>query len=412
MQDAILKLKLERQERREILRFVDDNKNDEVEILSAIFRPHEFNEAKTVENPTETQDDEPQEKENENGVVYLTDKEIKTMPKKIQRIIILDGKRCRIRTRQSGKDSTTYQIRFRRDGYDVNACGVTVNLAKQNFLEKIKTAQPKAEKDKNIIPVTFHSFAMYYFENFRKEKVSELTMKTDMPRYEKYLKPALQEKSIKNITPSDCKKILDDVKKQGKGKTADELYGLLSVIFKSAIAHGIIERSPLSIVQHTKHERENGTALTRAEEDCLLKSITEPAFLVATAIALYCGLRPNELATAKINGDFIIAINSKRKGRKVEYKKIPIIKRLRPFIKDGIPELPTPQLLRRRISAALPNHKLYDLRTTFYTRCKECGVSEHALKEYAGHSLGALGNAYTDLSDEYLLKEGKKLDNW
>ena len=39
-------------------------------------------------------------------------------------------------------------------------------------------------------------------------------------------------------------------------------------------------------------------------------------------------------------------------------------------------------------------------------------MAENALKEFVGHSLGALGNAYTDLSDEYLLSEGKKLDNW
>ena len=149
--------------------------------------------------------------------------------------------------------------------------------------------------------------------------------------------------------------------------------------------------------------------LKKEEENQLLFALNEPIYKIAAAIALFTGLRPNELSTAKIDGNFIVAINSKRKGRKIEYKKIPIIKKLRPFIADGIPQLPSPQLLRRRISAILPTHKLYDLRTTFYTRCKELGVSEHALKEFAGHSLGTLGNAYTDLSDEFLLKEGK---NW
>ena len=51
----------------------------------------------------------------------------------------------------------------------------------------------------------------------------------------------------------------------------------------------------------------------------------------------------------------------------------------------------------------------YDLRTTFYSRCLEGGVADIAQRLFVGHSLGELGNAYTDVSDEYLLKEGKKL---
>ena len=345
------------------------------------------------------------------GVVEFTDKEIQQMPKQIRRLIIIDGKRCRLRTRKSGIERLIYEIRFRRDGYNITACGITIELAKQKFIEKSKVAKPQTQK-KNDIPFTFHSFACYYFEFFRKESVSEKTMKTDMQRYEKYLQPYFQEKQIKNITPSDCKTILDEVKKQGKGKTADELHGLLSVIFKSAMAHGIIEHSPLATVQHKQHERKSGSALSKEEEKLLLFSLEEPVYKIAIAISLFTGLRPNELASAKIDGDFIVAINSKRHNKKVEYKKIPISKKLKPFVIDGIPQLPTPQLLRRRFSAILPNHKLYDLRTTFYTRCKELGVSEHALKEFAGHSLGSLGNAYTDLSDTYLLKEGKKLDLW
>ena len=82
------------------------------------------------------------------------------------------------------------------------------------------------------------------------------------------------------------------------------------------------------------------------------------------------------------------------------------------LIKNGIPELPSSQLLRRRVQAPLSNHKLYDLRTTFYTRCDEYGVAAPARDEFVGHSAGALTNAYRDLADEYLLREGKKLNEW
>jgi hypothetical protein len=58
------------------------------------------------------------------------------------------------------------------------------------------------------------------------------------------------------------------------------------------------------------------------------------------------------------------------------------------------------------------NHKLYDLRTTFYTRCDEYGVAQPARDEFVGLSSGALTNAYRDLSDEYLLKEARKLNDW
>lgn len=127
------------------------------------------------------------------------------------------------------------------------------------------------------------------------------------------------------------------------------------------------------------------------------------------ALALYTGLRPNEYNTAKIEGDFIIAVNSKRKTKRVEYKKIPITPMLAPYIQamDDF-EPVNAYVLRDKFKAILPNHVLYDMRTTFYSRCKECGIADAARDEFVGHSLGALGNAYTDLSDEYLLREGAK----
>ena len=83
---------------------------------------------------------------------------------------------------------------------------------------------------------------------------------------------------------------------------------------------------------------------------------------------------------------------------------------LAPYVKDG-DELKFYRLeqIRHKFTGILPNHKLYDLRTTFYTRCQECNVAPVARNEFVGHSLGELGNTYTDLSDEFLLAEGQKL---
>ncbi len=127
---------------------------------------------------------------------------------------------------------------------------------------------------------------------------------------------------------------------------------------------------------------------------------------------MFCGLRPNELYKCQIQGDFIIAENSKRKNKKVEYKRIPIIKALKPYLTNGIEKIPNLDNIREYLKEILPEHQLKDLRKTFNTRCKEYGVSEHARKHFMGHSLGVLDNTYTELSDEYLIKEAQKLNEW
>ena len=81
------------------------------------------------------------------------------------------------------------------------------------------------------------------------------------------------------------------------------------------------------------------------------------------------------------------------------------------LFRSGVTELKffVQNRIREKFHTVFPDKKIYDLRTTFYTRCQECGVADVARNEFVGHSLGTLGDTYTDLSDEFLLKEGQKL---
>jgi len=340
----------------------------------------------------------------------FTQKEIDKMPKAFKREFRAEGCTIRISRRKVSKNGYTYEIRYRRNGYNVYISDKNLERGKERFIEKLKTAQ-KVTKNTKSTPNTFHSFAMFYFENFRKRKVSPKTLEGDINRYKKYLLPYFEEKRLTQITALECQTLIDELSASGKGKTTDEIYSLMSVIFKAAIAHGLLTKNPLDIVFHKRHEKTHGKALTKEEELKLFKETEGTEYQLMFAIALYTGMRPNEYETAKREGDFIVSINSKRKNGRIEYKKIPITPMLRPYIKD-LQEFSfyKPYTLREKFNSILPNHILYDLRTTFYSRCTECGIPDVVQKLFVGHSLGELKNAYTDLSDEYLIREGEKLN--
>ena len=339
--------------------------------------------------------------------LIFSQKEIALMPKTFKKEFRTDGCTTHIRKRKIGKNSYTYDIRYRRNGYHICVTNKDLETAKKLFIEKLKNAKPVVKKVNSL--TNLHIFTIYYFEKFRLPKVSKLTYEGDWHRYKNYIQPAFGDKQFNSITPEHCQNLIDGIKAQGKGKTAEEIYSLLSIIFKGAIAHGLMDKNPLNLVVKIKHESKHGTALTKEEESRLLSAYPNTKYQTIFALALYTGLRPNEYNTAKIEGNFIVAINSKRKHKRVEYKRIPITPMLAPYVQGltSFEEI-NRDVIREKFKAILPNHILYDMRTTFYSRLKECGIADAARDEFVGHSLGALGNAYTDLSDEYLLKEGEK----
>ncbi len=284
--------------------------------------------------------------------------------------------------------------------------GKTKDEIAEKLQKLIKTGITKKQKAINGVPIEFDAFTQYYFENFRKRKVCPSTIKADLYRYNGYIKPVFGKKTLKSITPKECQDLIDKINADGKGKTADEVFSILSIIFKGAIKHGIIARNPLDIIFHKQHERVNGKVLKIDDIKRLMASGSE--YLTLFLIALFTGLRPNEYEKFEIDGEFIKAVNSKRKNGKTEYKRIPIMQELKPFLTDVFTKIPKYERLRVEFKRIMPDFSLKDLRKTFNSRCIECGINETARKIWMGHSLGELGKAYTELSDDFFLKEAQK----
>ena len=350
------------------------------------------------------------EQDNEEVFWKFSAKEISSMPKTFRKEFRTEGCTAHVRKRRSGKNNWNYEIRYRRNGYNITVSSNYLDEAKRKFIEKLHYIDKHGTEKENTVPSTMDAFSMYFFENFHKRKVAQSTYRIALNQYKNHVLPHFGDMPIKKITPKKCQELLDKIDASGISRTTDDIFSMLNIIFKAAVKHALIEHNPMDMVFHKKHEREHGTALTKDEERKLLDSMKGTPYELMFAVALYTGMRPNEYKTAKIEGKFIVARNSKRKGGKIEYKKIPIHPMLSPYL-QGVEELKfcNEDTLRDKFRKLFPERRLYDLRTTFYTRCQECGVSPVARDTFVGHSLGELGNTYTDLSDEFLYAEGQKI---
>ena len=350
-------------------------------------------------------------KESDGGseMLVFSRKEIDSMPRTFRKQFRCKGITAHVHKRRSGKRNWNYEIRCQVNHRKINVSSNNLEEAKQKFIRRLEEVESGKVQKIDAVPTTFDKFANYFFDKFYKRKVGESTFRVAMSNYKNHVLPHFDDMPLKLITADKCQELLDRLIAENKVRTEENVFTLLNMIFKAAVKHGVMTHNPADMVFHPKHEREHGKALTKGEERKLLSETAGTPYQRMFAIALYTGLRPNEYKTAYIENGFIIANNSKRKNGKVELKKIPITPMLKPYL-EGTTELHFTRLeqIRHKFNGILPNHKLYDLRTTFYTRCQECGVAEVATKTFVGHALGGMADTYTDLSDDFLKAEGEK----
>ena len=342
-------------------------------------------------------------------MLVFSRKEIDSMPRTFRKQFKCKGITAHVHKRRSGKRNWNYEIRCQVNHQKINVSSNNLEEAKQKFIRRLEEIESGKVQKINAVPSTFDKFANYFFDKFYKRKVGASTFRVAMSNYKNHVLPHFGDMPLKQITADKCQELLDRLIEEDKMRTEENVFTMLNMIFKAAVKHGVMAHNPIDMVFHTKHEREHGKALTKDEELKLLNETAGTPYQKMFAIGLYTGLRPNEYKTAYIENGFIVANNSKRKNGKVELKKIPITPMLKPYL-EGTTKLYFTRLeqIRHKFNGILPNHKLYDLRTTFYTRCMECGVAEVATKTFVGHALGGMAATYTDLSDDFLKAEGEK----
>ena len=199
---------------------------------------------------------------------------------------------------------------------------------------------------------------------------------------------------------------------------------LLNCIFHLAVEDFNI-KSPVRKIASPYYESKKGSAFTKEEEERKLVEycINNPdgATTSAMLVLLYFGLRQCELKTLQIiDGKFLDCITGKeRLGRKETHCQIPITplaRRVLSHIDFEKAKNTNPASIRTLFTRLLPNHHPHELRYTFITHCKECGVNHELVMLWDGHKddkairTSKVDRGYTDYSEEYILSEAEKVN--
>lgn len=360
--------------------------------------------------------------EEKTGTLSFTKKELESMPKSFQKAFIYDNRIVKYRYYEG-----LFQARYRRQGYNIEVASKDFDTMKKKFIEKligqaevqdIPVADPKRRTAKTVL---FADYAQDWLK-LKEQTTKPSTFKEYSRMFEVNLRPTFGHLHLSEITRPLVQQYLFTFVEAGKYRTAEKLKLMLNCIFDMA-AEDFNLPSPMKKIVLPYHESKKGSALTKEEEKKLVEYCRNRKDDVASAllVLLYFGLRQSELPTLKvIDGNTIECETSKeRMGRNVTLRYIPftpMFKKVQDLVDFGKAKNVNVYTLRSAFKRLFPEHHPHELRYTFITRCKECGVSGEVVMLWDGHSgdkdvkTSAVDRGYTDYSKEYILAEAEKVN--
>lgn len=215
----------------------------------------------------------------------------------------------------------------------------------------------------------------------------------------------------------------------------DDCHALLLEMFDKAVVLRYVEFNPIKAIEHKKHKKVHGKALTIEQEVRFVKACESHYRGLAFLICLYCGLRRGEVLALtaddiRIDEGYIVVNKQFQNGEITEPKtesgirEVPITNKLLPYLQSA--KLPTQGRIFPIKEHALLEHfhnilkscglygqgyTIHSLRHTYATRCFESGVARHITQKWVGHATADMTESvYTHANRDFELIEIEKLN--
>ena len=339
------------------------------------------------------------------ATIKFSKDEVAQMSKTFKKEFIGSGLVAHIIKRPSGKNGFYYEIRYRRNGYNISVSNKDLAVAKKLFIERTHTLEKKPGS-----VLTFGKITEEWF-SYKKGKVADKTWNEYKSYAERFFSPLLL-KGIKEIRTGD----LDAIMRGLGDRMYESVRIVLNSIFKYAIASGVTTYNPVTLLPFKRAERKNRAPLSKSQLVNFLHEIKKQKYdeIRQCAYAMYFfGLRPCELDDeARFENGFLIARNRKRKNGKIEYKKIPVPKEAQGLIEFDKP-LALPfhyNIFAKMMKECFGGETTsYSLRHTFASICAEY-VKEEIVELWMGDSPERLvGKVYIHFSDDFMREQMNKV---
>lgn len=349
--------------------------------------------------------------------LFFTDKEVKNMPKDFRRAFATGDIIVFYRKRKND----VYEARYRGSGYNIAVSSKDLTVLKQKFIKALNGEQVAREQKNNVQRVIFSEYAESWLDT--KKRTTKPTTYREYERLVRYnLEPHFGDRELRTITREEIQTYLFSVIDEGKRRTAEKLHLVLRCLFDLAVDDFDI-KSPMKRIVLPFYEGKKGSALTLEEEKALIAFCDKNREFSASSallVLLFFGLRRSELKTIRIEGEGLVCVSSKTLlGRQEVERRIPFtpaFRKILPLVDFKKAKNANVNTLSNTFKKVLPNHHPHELRYTFITRCKECGVNPEIVMLWDGHEedkdvkASKIDRGYTDFSWEFQVKEAQKVD--